>query len=319
MSFRLSSFAQIVKEEIIAKPYTDERLLAIITSFIKLKGHYVIKNKKSLLTIKIENPKISKFIYLTINKLFQVNGTFLYSQNTRFNKKTTYHLQVEDRVDEILEAIGLSFTSNTKTEKLFKTEDEIAGYLSGVFLASGSVNSPESSNYHLEMSSHDEEFLVSIQKLIEKNKRLNVNTKMTIRRQRYVLYLKKSDQIANFLIYLGATEATLEYENIRIARDFNNSDNRWQICETSNMKKVIESAHKQVEMINFLKNTIKLENLPNEKMTLLAKLRLEDEGTSMNDLADLMSEELNTQISKSNVNHLFRAMKLIAERYGYTV
>lgn len=317
MSLRLGSFTQTVKEEIISKPYTDERLLSIITSFVKLKGHYVIKNRKTYLTIKTENSKISRFVYLTMNKLFGVTGTFSYSQNTRFNKNTVYHLLIENKVEEILDRIGLSFSSPLKTERLFRTDDEIAGYISGIFLASGSVNSPESSNYHLELSSHDEQFLLSTQKLIEKIRKAHFETKIINRRGRYVLYIKKSDQIADFLIYLGATEATLEFENIRVARDFNNSDNRWQICETSNMKKVVEAARKQVEMIRFLEEKIKLENLPQERMTALARLRLEDEGASLGDLADMLSEELNVTLSKSSVNHIFRAMKTVARHYGW--
>jgi DNA-binding transcriptional regulator WhiA len=34
--------------------------------------------------------------------------------------------------------------------------------LAGIFLATGSVNDPESSNYHLEMSGDNEAFLVEV-------------------------------------------------------------------------------------------------------------------------------------------------------------
>jgi DNA-binding transcriptional regulator WhiA len=43
------------------------------------------------------------------------------------------------------------------------------------------------------------------------------------------MYLKKSDQIADFLILMGATASSLEFENIRIDREFANSVTAYKI------------------------------------------------------------------------------------------
>ena len=85
-----------------------------------------------------------------------------------------------------------------------RNDDTISGYLAGAFLASGSVNSPSTSNYHLEIALNSENYAKWLSKLFGKYKNGDIEPKITFRRDRYVIYFKKSDQIANFLIMIGA-------------------------------------------------------------------------------------------------------------------
>jgi DNA-binding protein WhiA len=107
-----------------------------------------------------------------------------------------------------------------------------------------------------------------------RHRSVRLEPKMTKRRNQHVIYLKKSTN-RRFFDLIGATDATLEFESVRVARDFSNSDNRWQICETANMEKTIKAASKQLEDIKFLDRLIGLEHLPNPKLVALAHLRLE--------------------------------------------
>jgi DNA-binding protein WhiA len=314
MNKKPSSFTSLVKEEIITKPFSDQRLRALLAAFVKVNGRYLITNKATSLDIKTENAKLAKFLYLTIQKLFHAGTRFAYTRPMRFAKRVTYHVLIDTDADNVLEALGLSFENQMTMRQLLKNEDEIAGYLSGVFLSCGSVNDPESSNYHLELASIDEALLEEVLHLLLRLKNTVFGFKMTKRRHQSVLYLKRSDQIADFMILLGATDSTLEFENVRVARDFANSDNRWQICETANMKKTISSAQEQIENIEFLDKVIGIDNFPSEKMLALARLRLEDDSASMSELSNLLSKQLGYPVSKSNINHLFRAIKQLAIR-----
>jgi hypothetical protein len=148
-----------------------------------------------------------------------------------------------------------------------------------------------------------------------RQKAVRLEPKIIKRRSNYVIYLKKSDQIADFLILIGATDATLEFENVRVARDYANSDNRWQICETANMEKTIRAAAHQLEDIKFLDQLFGIDQLPNEKMIALAKLRLDDESASMLELSKRLAEILGKPVSKSSVAHVFRAIHGLADRY----
>jgi len=100
-----------------------------------------------------------------------------------------------------------------------------------------------------------------------------------------------------------------------VARDFRNNDNRWQICENANMNKTVAASDKQIEEIKIIDRVVGIDHLPNEKMKLLCQLRLANDGASMVELAEKMSETLGLMVSKSNVNHLFRAIHEMAKRY----
>ena len=51
-------------------------------------------------------------------------------------------------------------------------------------------------------------------------------------------------------------------------------------------------------------------------MKLLCKARLNNPEANYNELAEIISEELEQSVSKSNVNHLFIRIKKMAEEYN---
>jgi DNA-binding protein WhiA len=63
------------------------------------------------------------------------------------------------------------------------------------------------------------------------------NSKIVARRKEWVVYLKRSDEISDFLILIGAKEACLQFENVRVDRDFANVDNRLRNIDTANYGK----------------------------------------------------------------------------------
>src|SRR5699024_1121208 len=100
---------------------------------------------------------------------------------------------------------------------------KIKSYLRGAFLAGGSVNSPETSRYHLEIYSSYEEHNQDICDMMNE---FNLNARTLERRNGYITYLKESEKIADFLALIGATNSMLKFEDIRIVRDMRNSVNR---------------------------------------------------------------------------------------------
>ena len=82
-------------------------------------------------------------------------------------------------------------------------------YLQGCFLASGSINSPKSSNYHLEMSSQEKDLALSVQKLMQ---RFYLPAKVIERKRAYVVYIKTGEKITDFLRLCNASNALFEFE-----------------------------------------------------------------------------------------------------------
>ena len=303
-----TSFAKQVKEEIVSKKFSNERLLAILSSFTKSTGSVLIRNKKEFIVLKIENNKIAKFIYETIQKLFNITPSISYLKKKNLSKNTCYHITLSN--SSFLDKLHINFLEN-KIDKFFTKNKEImGGYLTGAFLASGSVNSPRSSNYHLEMSFLNENYAKWFQKLMLKYKDTNLASKIIKRRDKYVVYIKRSDRIADFLILIGATDSCLYFENTRVDRDFSNVTNRLQNLDTANYQKTIKASKNDIKIIKKLIKVKGLMNLGSEKVVNLAELRIKHPEATLDELAELLSKALRVEVSKSNVNHILRSLRV---------
>lgn len=309
------SFAEKVKEELCSNEYeSKDRLMALLSAYIRINGTLIFRNKKELLLLKSENAKISRFIYEKLNELFSADAHISFANKGNIKNKTVYLTTIEDKTDEIINALSISYLEGKIPKEIVNNDDTISGYLAGAFLACGSINSPENSNYHLEFAVNNENYAKWLSKLFGKYKNSNIEPKITTRRDKFVIYFKKSEQIANFLILSGAVVSCMDFENIRVNRDFTNYSNRLDNMDMANMKKTIETANRQIEEIKLIDAKLGIDNMSNTKAKLLAKLRLENEQSSMQELADLFSEEYKENVTKSNINHLFRYLHSLFER-----
>lgn len=299
------SFTQIVKEELVNNTYdSNDRLRALLSAYIRINATITFKNKKTNLILKSENGKTAKFIYSTITSIYGNNAHLSYMDKGN-TKKTYYIININEASEEIMDDLDISFFEGKISKNIVRNDDTISGYLAGAFLAAGSVNSPHTSNYHLEIALNSENYAKWLSKLFGKYKNSNIEPKIIKRRDKFIVYFKKSDQIANFLIMIGAVSACMDFENVRVDRDFANNANRLANSDMANMKKTIETGRRQQEEIKLIDQKLGIKNIPNLKERELAYLRLENESYSLSDLARLLSEKLGKTITKSNINHLF--------------
>ena len=306
---RKESFTRKVKEELCGNEYTSkDRLRALLAAYIRINGSLVFRDKKSCLTLSSENAKITRFIYETINGIYNADAHLSFKSKTNLSKNTVYTIEVNEASDSIIEDLDISFLEGKISKNIVRNDDTISGYLAGAFLASGSINSPKTSNYHLEIALNSENYAKWLSKLFSKYQNSDIEPKIVKRREQFVIYFKKSDQISNFLIMIGAVECCLEFEEIRANRDIVNSTNRILNMDTANMKRVYETGVRQKKEILLIDERLGIKNLKNQKLILLCELRLENESTSLSDLADIMSQKLNKNITKSNINHMFRSL-----------
>ncbi len=314
MATQTISFTKKVKEELCSNlEGSRDHFRALLAAFIRINGSLLFHDKQTYLTMSTENAKIAKFIYQTLNSVYDAGAHLSYANNT-FKNTTTYKISVEETSESIIEDLEISFLEGKISKNIVRNDDTIAGYLAGAFLASGSVNSPETSNYHLEISLNSENYAKWLSKLFSKYKNSNIEPKIVQRRSRYVIYFKKSDQIADFLVIIGAVSSCMEFENVRVDRDFANSANRLTNIDTANMKKIYETSLRQSEEIKLIDSKLGIANITNEKARLLCELRLANESATLQDLADLLSEKMNKDITKSNINHLFRYLHTLYEK-----
>lgn len=309
------SFTQKVKDELVnsEQVYSLEKKKAILSSFIRVNGKVVFQNKKTVLLLNSLNANVLKFIYTSINETYDIKSRFVYEKDNQ-SSSTRFNLIIEEKVDEILEDLDISFLEGKISKNIAYNNETISGFLIGAFLSSGSINSPSTSNYHFEISFNNENFAKWFIKLINKNTKAVFEPKMVKRRNNYIVYFKKSDTIASLLAFMGASLSCLEFEDVRVNRDYVNNFNRITNFDTANMVKTIETGTKQKEEIMKIDEVIGINNLSNDNLKTVAYLRLKNPNASLLDIAKMMSEILNKPVSKSMVNHLFRNLKKTYER-----
>lgn len=300
------TFTQTVKEEIVSEvSLSKERLEALLSAYIRINGVLTLSNKVTNLLLKTENAKVAKFIYSSIKGLdIKVDASLQFLK--RNNRKTTIYEVVVNDVDALLNYLSVSFFEGKISKEIVYNDETISGYLAGAFLASGSINSPSTSNYHLEITMVSENYAKWLSKLFLKYKKIEMTPKVTHRRDKYLIYFKKSDQISNFLIMIGAANSCMEFENQRAYRDYTNNTNRLINLDMANMSKAIAVGKRQIKEIKLIDKRLGIHNFHNPKKEMLCYLRLENESMSLSELADKLSEEFGIIITRSNVAHLFR-------------
>lgn len=137
-----------------------------------------------------------------------------------------------------------------------------------------------------------------------------LNVKTLERKKGFITYLKEGEKITEFLNIIGAHQALLRFEDVRIVKDMRNSVNRLVNCETANLNKTIGAAIRQVENIRYIDKTIGLEALPN-KLQEIARLRMKHQDVTLKELGEMLEGE---KISKSGINHRLRKIDEIANK-----
>lgn len=306
------SFSRIVKEEIVFNDFNQDCEKAILCAMIKIVGTLSLSQSGLSLTIRTENPKIASKLHKLLKDLYQPHIEFRISRKMKLKKNNVYILKVSkarEILDDLhlMEGIGLQ---NIPDKSLLKSDEQKRAYLAGVFLSCGSVNNPDTSNYHLEMSVNEEDYALFIQELMNQ---FELNAKMIQRRNKYVVYLKSAEKIGDFLRAIGASQSVMDFEMTRIDRSMANTVNRWNNCDIANEMKAMSASQSQIEDIAYVIDKAGLEILDAKTQTV-AQLRLENPELTLNELADTYYQQTGLKISKSGLHHRFAKIKEEAQK-----
>jgi cell division protein WhiA len=305
------SFASETKKELTNLEIKTCCTQAELSALIRMNGSMSFSNRKLIVDIQTENAAIARRIYTLIKKSYDVPVELLVRKKMRLKKNNVYIVRLSQRAKEILEDMkilgeGFTFIHDIASD-LVKKKCCKRSYLRGAFLAGGSVNNPETSSYHLEIASLYKEHNDSLCELMNK---FGLNSKTLERKKGYITYLKEAEKITEYLNIIGAVNALLRFEDVRIVRDMRNSVNRLVNCETANLNKTIGASIRQVENIRYINETVGLHILP-EKLREIAELRLHYTDVTLKELGEMVS---GGTISKSGINHRLRKIDEIAEK-----
>ena len=303
------SFTTKLKEEITQSNISKVESLAEFASFIRFAGQ--IKKDKIILTM--ENASVARRIYKDLKYNYGINIKITIRIQRRFRVKQIYILEISEKVNLILESLNIKQNGKKilPNDYFVDTIEEKIAFLKGAFLATGSINDPSSSGYHLEFTSPYKKDGIYICKLL---KDFNIISKVLKRNNHYMIYIKSSEMISDLIKLFGATNSLFYFEDIRIYRDHKNMINRLNNCEIANQEKVLKSGMKQLEDIQYLKK-YDLLGLLDENVREAIKYRESYPETSLQELADIISSETGRTIGKSGINHYFIKVKKLAEKH----
>lgn len=307
----MASYASDVKKELTSLEVHPEHAKAELAAFLRMNGVLNLHDYQFSLDITTENPAIARRVFTLIKVAFGVEPLLIVSRKMKLKKNNQYLVRLQQKVNDILEALQIwnpeKGLITRVPERIMNSHEGAMSYLRGAFLAGGSVNNPETSRYHLEIYSTYEDHNEDLAKLM--NKYFYLNAKTTKRRSGYIVYLKEAEKIGDFLHIVGALNAMLSFEDLRIMRDMRNSVNRLVNCDTANLKKTATAAAKQVEDIQLIDEKKGIDSLP-EKLQNLARFRLTHPELSLKEVAEQVPDG---PISKSGVNHRFKRLHEIAD------
>lgn len=302
------SFAFLCKEEIASRDFSDDEIRPFLSAFCRQNGSFRMAGGVDELDFSCESAKVAKLIYELGKRRYGISARFSYSRSMGFYKKMKYHVLFSSP-ETIMDDLEIAFLERIRPNEVVKSVSHYPAFLMGAFCASGSVNDPSSSNYHLEITHYDERDAKWLLHIFAKANGGQFHPRLIKRRNQFVVYIKKAEEIADFLIAIGATQCCLKFEDVRVSRDFSNIGNRLEILDRANLDKSMSASRMQALYIEDYLSRVGMERIKNQKLKLLIQLRMDNEEASMEELAHLMSEELAMTVTKSNVNHLFRFLK----------
>lgn len=298
------SFTGIVKNEL--SKLVLEKLEAITELSAILKNNAVIE--KEMIKITTENSSVARHIFNLIKDLYNISCRIIVRKGYNYQKNYIYILEINSKVDLIKRDLCLD--KDIPNEYIVADDTLTRIYLRGLFIASGSINDPKKSRYHLEFIVDTLEYAEYIK---EKLNTYYLNSKVIKRDNRYMIYIKEAEKIGDFLRMINAISALLYFEDIRIYRDHKNMTNRLNNCEQANVDKIIETANNQVKDIELIESIGGIELL-DDKTKIAAIYRKKYKEASLLELSEIISLETGTPITKSGLYHRFKKIKDMANK-----
>ncbi len=301
------SFTSNVKNEISKKEINEANQIEQISELSA-----IVSNSSQILdTIKIstENASVARRIYNLEKNIYKIIPKITVRKGYNYNKSYIYIIELKYDISLFLNTVGLN-KNNIPEEYIIDDDNLTRSYLRGLFLSCGSINDPKKSRYHLEFIVQTKEYAEFISNIL--NQYL-LNSKYLKRDNRYMVYIKEAEKIGDFLRIINANQAVLYYEDIRIYRDHKNMTNRLNNCEQANVDKIIETATNQINEINLIKEK-KLFDLLSEKDKIAADYRIKYPESSLQELAEIISIETNSTLTKSGLHHRFNRIKSLANK-----
>ncbi len=310
------SFTEKVKKEIVKKGVKSKCCkLAFLAGVIRGSGSLYLQDGKYGIEFKVDSEEVLQVVSEYLITLFDYEVREVsFGQDKRHNKDKIKINVFGDKAIEVLNAIGVLKESDNEYEILLNMftpfsdkECCLKSFFKGLFLSVGNCIIPsdrksQSSGYHAEMVfSHSAPAYETLSML----GKTGVQSKITRRKDAYIVYIKSAEQIKNLLAYLGCALSVFEITDLMIKREITNNSNRQKNCDLGNLSRQITASSEQIEAINKIINSDLFESLK-KPLKEVAQVRIANPEDSSVELAEKLG------ITKSCLIHRLRKLITIA-------
>nr|WP_307774775.1 DNA-binding protein WhiA [uncultured Cetobacterium sp.] len=287
------SYTYRVKNEILenSEKLTREEKYAEIRALLLLK-HAINKNS---IDLKLENKEITERVYSMLKELTELKISIKYSKSKKFGEHNVYAISIPSQpgLKKFLEKLDrYSVTPKNRSEFTVK------GFIRGMFLGCGYIKSPER-EYALDFFIDGEELAEELYNVLnEMGKKVYKTTK----RNKPLVYMRNAEDIMDIIVLIGSMKEFYNYEETTMIKELKNKTIREMNWEVANETKTLDTARKQIRMINYIGKTIGLNEL-SPVLEEVAFLRLENPEASLQELGEIIG------ISKSGIRNRFRRIE----------
>ena len=308
------SFASDVRGELARAPH-DEACCAKseLTAALLCGGGIAWRgrNRYAVTITATEAPTVRRY-FAILKQFWEIIGQIHTISGDGLNNQTRYRLVVpeEDALGllqslELLDESALFGLRPVPVDQTVRFSCCKKSFVRAAFMMCGAVSHPEK-GYHIELAAPTEALAEFISRQLAE---FELPVRIAERKSRYVVYLKRAEDIADLLSLLGAANAMMAFENVRVKKEVSNRVNRQLNCDSSNINRVMLAAESQIQDIRYIDRELGLDKLP-KGLREMAFVRANNPETPLAELGELMEPPL----GKSGVSARLRRLADIADK-----
>ena len=321
MSFSSDAKNEVVKSEL---PQQECCARAELSALFRTCGELSLENGEYSLELITELSDLYSRVFDLTKIIYKDFSELTLIKEQKSNNITRYHIVFDAQttkklmVDCYLVRENGEFFSGVARAAVEK-ECCMKSFVRGAFLGCASANivikdmsdlKKHTGGYHLEFVFSSMTLAGDFAHILSE---YQIHAKVMQRKKVFVTYIKEAELVSDVLALVGANNAVMVLQNEFAVREVRNNLNRQLNCMNSNLEKMVEASVKQIEAIEYIRDTVGLETLPGA-LYELCLLRLANPEENYENLSKLMTEPL----TKSGVNHRLRKILKIAEKLKAT-
>ena len=137
---------------------------------------------------------------------------------------------------------------------------------------------------------------------------VDLSAHVTRRKEDYIVYIKKADYISDILGIIGASQALLDFEGIKVNRSTRGEAQRISNCDNANVDRSLSASEEQIRNIQRIEELVGLDSL-SPGLRDVARIRLERPDANLGEIGEMLSPP----VKKPAVSKRFAKIKALAD------